>query len=969
MPILIAAMVVVCMTTLGALLMGQGWTAARHALIADAHDSTLAIGARIDERFERHLTPGSVSLLHLARGPLMDAATLDERLRNLPLIAELLARMPLTDSIHAGYADGDVFLVRPLRTPAIASAFQAPRDAAYLVQSITREAGAPPKEEWLFFDRELRRLETRVRPPPSFDPRTRDWYSGALGRGGHYLSQPYLFFTTKALGLTQSALAPNRRGVVAIDQNVSELATILKALRPTPNAEIAVVGRDGTVYGYFDLERAFAQTGEVVQLTTARNLGVPALAALAAEGAPAGQTVSFKVDGADWFGTTVPLSSFTGRELNLLVAIPDSDLLATARASLARQLWWALALMAVLLAIGWLIGRWLGRALTDLTRQAEALTRFDFRVPPPSRSRIREIRRLDDVLAKVCVTIQNFLTTAETIGSEPGLDGMLAKVLGQTVAASGCSAGAVYLLDGKGERLVLSALADRAGAGPVAAAGATAASPPAALDGPFPPHLPLAAIEAGAVVPGTPAPAPGRLALPLRNRQGTPLGLVLLDSAGDASHSGEDFRAFAEKLSGALSASIETRQLFEAQKNLLDGFVLLIADAIDAKSPYTGGHCRRVPELATQIVARMSDETEGPFRDFHFTDEQRYEFHLGAWLHDCGKVTSPEHIIDKATKLEAIHNRIHDVRTRFEVLWRDAEIAHLQRLAAGAAGDESAAERDAVQAGLRDDFAFVAACNIGGEFMTDEAIARIREIAKRTWLRHFDDRLGLSREEEQRLDASAPRDLPAAEPLLADRPDHIVPWGSRRPHVEKGDPANIHGFDMKLPAHRANQGEIYNLSIGRGTLTDEDRFKINDHVIQTYIMLKSLPWPGHLARVPEIAATHHERMDGKGYPRHLTGDRLSTEERVMALADIFEALTASDRPYKPAKTLFQSLRIMAFMCKEGHLDPEVFRYFLNSRLWDAYAARHLKPEQRDAVDVDALCALFATEAPRAGAAS
>ncbi|MEP9353904.1 HD domain-containing phosphohydrolase [Xanthobacter sp. KR7-65] len=424
-----------------------------------------------------------------------------------------------------------------------------------------------------------------------------------------------------------------------------------------------------------------------------------------------------------------------------------------------------------------------------------------------------------------------------------------------------------------------------------------------------------------------------------------------------------------EKLSGALSASVETRQLFEAQKQLLDGFVLLIADAIDAKSAYTGGHCRRVPELATLMVDAMAQQDEGPFRNFRLDEAQREEFRLGAWLHDCGKVTSPEHIIDKATKLEAIHNRIHEVRTRFEVLWRDAEIAHLERVAAGADTEGSRAERDAEQARLQDDFAFIAACNIGGESMTEDAIARVRDIGKQTWLRHFDDRLGLSQQEEQRLRDCPPRPLPAPEPLLADRLDHIVPWGTHKPPVEKDDPANVHGFDMTLPAHRANLGEIYNLSIGRGTLTDEDRFKINDHVIQTYMMLKSLPWPGHLSRVPDIAATHHERVDGKGYPRHLTGDRLSTEERVMAVADIFEALTASDRPYKPAKTLSQSLRIMAFMCKEGHLDPEVFRFFLRSRLWDSYAARHLKSSQRDAVDVDVLCAMLPSGTPQALAAS
>ncbi len=196
--------------------------------------------------------------------------------------------------------------------------------------------------------------------------------------------------------------------------------------------------------------------------------------------------------------------------------------------------------------------------------------------------------------------------------------------------------------------------------------------------------------------------------------------------------------------------------------------------------------------------------------------------------------------------------------------------------------------------------------------------------------------------------------MPVLEPLLADRPDHLVVWEGKKPPVEKGNPANGYGFDMKLPEHKQNMGEVYNLSIRRGTLTEEDRFKINDHIVQTYIMLRGLPWPPSLKRVPDIAATHHEKIDGKGYPRCLGGEHLTVADRVMALADIFEALTAADRPYKAPKTLTESLKIMAFMCKDQHLDAELFRYFLRSGLWLQYAQRYMKPDQIDTVDIAAL---------------
>jgi len=406
-----------------------------------------------------------------------------------------------------------------------------------------------------------------------------------------------------------------------------------------------------------------------------------------------------------------------------------------------------------------------------------------------------------------------------------------------------------------------------------------------------------------------------------------------------------------------LAVAIETRQLLESQRRLFDAIIQLMADAIDAKSPYTGGHCERVPQMAIEFADRLHAASDGPYANFRMNENERYAFHLGAWLHDCGKVTSPEHIVDKATKLEVIRSRIHEVRLRFEILWRDAELA-------AARGALSAEQLRARQLQLHDDFAFVANCNLGGEFLSDESIAKLQSIGAQGWQRHFDDRLGLSAAELRQLDALRPKApaLPAMEALLADLPEHRIPWGDDRPAVEAGDPRNKYGFDMKLPPYQQNLGELHNLCIRRGTLTDEDRFKINDHMVQTYIMLKGLPWPAGLEQVPELAATHHERLDGKGYPRRIPGERLGVLDRVMAICDVFEALTAADRPYKPPKTLSETLRIMAFMCKEQHLDAELFRYFLRARLWENFATRFMKPAQQDAVDMEALEALLPTPA-------
>jgi HD-GYP domain-containing protein (c-di-GMP phosphodiesterase class II)/ABC-type amino acid transport substrate-binding protein len=393
-----------------------------------------------------------------------------------------------------------------------------------------------------------------------------------------------------------------------------------------------------------------------------------------------------------------------------------------------------------------------------------------------------------------------------------------------------------------------------------------------------------------------------------------------------------------------MSAAIQRHE--KAQEELLDAFIKVIAQAIDDKSPHTAGHCERVPELAFMLAREAEKSDHGPFKDFAFKNAEEWrEFQVAAWLHDCGKITTPEHIIDKGTKLETIYNRIHEVRMRFEVLWRDAEIDYLIRLAEPGA-DKAALEeqKQDKQQQLRDDFAFIANANVGGEFISEEDVARLHELAETTWLRYFDDQLGLSSGEISRLQ-EAPRPLPATEKLLVDRPEHLI----ERQHSTDFDPK--FGIKMEVPEYLYNLGELHNLAISRGTLSAEDRFKINEHIISTIKMLESLPFPDELKRVPRYASTHHETMKGTGYPRKLTGDQLSMPERIMVLADIYEALTAADRPYKKAKPVSAALDILHKMVQNDHIDVEVFELFLRSGVYLQYAKRFLPAKQIDEIDI------------------
>ncbi|MEQ3441993.1 HD domain-containing phosphohydrolase [Pseudoalteromonas sp. BZP1] len=393
-----------------------------------------------------------------------------------------------------------------------------------------------------------------------------------------------------------------------------------------------------------------------------------------------------------------------------------------------------------------------------------------------------------------------------------------------------------------------------------------------------------------------------------------------------------------------MSQSIQQHE--QNQKALMESFIELIAQAIDDKSPYTAGHCERVPELGIMLAKAASSSNEHAFKEFAFKnkDELR-EFSLAAWLHDCGKITTPEHIVDKGTKLETIYNRIHEVRTRFEVLWRDAEIAYLKALQSSPEKQpELEAELGKRQAELRSDFSFIAACNVGGEFMDEASLKRLEALSNITWQRHFNDKVGLSPVEELRVHSSDEQ-LPVTEKLLSDKPEHLITHDKPIEYDERL------GIKVSIPEYKYNLGELYNLQIQRGTLTNEDRFKINEHIISTIRMLDNVPFPEELARVPRYASTHHETLKGTGYPRKLSADDLSIPERVLVLADIFEALTAADRPYKKAKPLSVAIDILAKMVADQHVDEDVFKLFLTSGIYLEYAKRYLNPEQIDDVDI------------------
>jgi len=399
------------------------------------------------------------------------------------------------------------------------------------------------------------------------------------------------------------------------------------------------------------------------------------------------------------------------------------------------------------------------------------------------------------------------------------------------------------------------------------------------------------------------------LTVPMKNHEGEIIGVLQLINCQDPAtgeivpFSPSDQR-LSESLASQAAIALTNRALINQLENLFESFINMINEAIDEKSPYTGGHCQRVPQLTMMLAEAVNDTTDGPLADFRMAEKDRYELRIAGLLHDCGKITTPVHVVDKATKLETIFDRINLVDTRFELLRRDAEIDTLTKKLelARSPGLDEITRRDrtyAIDEELREtlrqieeDRKFLRRCNIGAESMSKEEQDRVHQI-------------GLS-----------------------------YKW--RDPG---GNTADFLTDD-----------ELRNLTISRGTLTQEEREIINHHIVSTIKMLEALPWPKHLRNVSEYAGGHHERMDGKGYPRGLTRDQMSVQARVMGIADIFEALTAKDRPYKKGKTLSESLHILGKFKLNGHIDPDLFDVFIRRKVYMKYAEQFLDPDQIDQVD-------------------
>ncbi len=890
----------------------------------------------------------------LAQGLLGEAETLQDRLRLLPVLRAVLEGYPILHNLFAYYENHDIFIISRLNTEEAHRSFSAPVGS---VIAITTAKGGPNPSaaENLFFDKDLNligRNEDSAGLPDAVNQSA--WYAECMRLQGRIETKPILLHRINQVAVEFVEKTRNGKAVLGLSILLKDLSGVLENELPTPGAQLVLFQEDGTPIasgrGIIAEENGFSHLRTMEEFPESIRKGVELY-----KGGLRGSSEHNDESGRKWLLSVQEI--YLGENANnfMVLAVPRDELFRNANEFLYAALLGMSGAVLVAIPLVYRAARRISEPLRYLSKQMQ------HSINNPARkyklSGLAEIQDLSEGVGEMREKLQKILGIMNIIGSEGDFSWLVGHVIKNIVEMTQADACAVILLkenedvidrgrvywnDGTEhdvpihdkerirERLAMyRALKTNQAIREIID-----------ITDPRVKHPVLAQIFSDLSADKLEV-----LALPLPGREGNPLGgLSLLKRYdGKSKNFSSSQTEFLEALVHAAAIVLETQSLLEGQRDLRNALMHILAGAIDAKSPYTGGHCARVPIIFQMLLEEACNAQEGPLADFNLDKDGWEEARIAAWLHDCGKVTTPEYVMDKATKLETLYDRIHEVRTRFEVLKRDAEIAFWRAVDSGAGKEAEGRKLEAALRELDDDFAFVASCNGGTEAMAENDLERLAAIGSRAWTRTLDKSLGVSRGELGRITAAETPPPPVRETLLADNPDHIIPRGEE----DMLPPGNTLGFKVDMPEALYNRGELYNLSIRQGTLTPEERYKINDHITQTIIMLSYLPLPKELARVPEIAGAHHETMDGKGYPRRLKREQMSWSARIMAVADIFEALTAWDRPYKSSKTVSEALKIMGKMKEANEIDPDVYELFLRSGIPQRYAQEHLKPEQND----------------------
>ncbi|MEA3548894.1 MAG: GAF domain-containing protein, partial [Thermodesulfobacteriota bacterium] len=837
--ITIGSLFVALILTVGGVLSWYHFRVSSKNSLAAAEQHFSRIGRELAMDFIQVFSPVVRIVEFRALSPVMQASNLEERLRYLPEFQLALEQVASMTGLQVGYPNGDYFLVKLIRSAEDLANLGAPAETHLVVDHIAEGRAGKRFRLRLFFDKNLQEIQRNKPVVTDFDTSQRPWYKLAHESGTIRATSPYLFHFSRKVGSTISVQDKKTGGVVGADITLESISKVIGSYQITPGSEVALLGKAGHVVAYTDVDKLILDRGEQgFTLAKLTDLGHPVLTTIDLNENLEPHFFTIEVGGESWRGEILSITVSYGIEVRLLIVAPEDELLAGAIKSRRQTMLITLLILLLSLPVAWLVAQMVARPLQRLSLEAGRISRFDFSRSQSSESVIKEVNDLSSAMGFMEKTISEFLVLIDSLNKEKNFDPLLERITSEAGQAAGADGVVTYLLSDDQNELK-----------PAVIHGADAVSkeltgqlPSLAMGGR---HGLVRAARSNEVsitlLDGDDKAVYSRLVsvskeqdltmvgLPLQDRQENSMGVIGLlyvhQREKQPERTQDDRIAFVQKMSSLAGVLLETRQLLRMQKELFDSFIKLIAGAIDAKSPYTGGHCQRVPVIAKMLARAACETKDGVFTDFNLSEEQWEELHVAAWLHDCGKVTTPEYVVDKATKLETIYDRIHEVRMRFEVLKRDAEIACWREIAETGEKESRLAQLAKKITQLDDDFAFIAQCNEGGEFMAPELIDRLQEIAQNSWQRTLDDRIGISWEEGQRKQRSPAPELPITEKLLSDKEEHLI----LREEGEKISSDNPWGFKVDEPEYRYNRGEVYNLQVARGTLSHEERFKINDH--------------------------------------------------------------------------------------------------------------------------------------------
>ena len=908
-------------------LIGINYYHSQHLLAETAKELSRDNALVLQSAFQRKIGPILTALDFMSTSSGIDSH--DSPGKNLDFWAALKLTFQKNENLVAlfyGNDNGDFTLVRSLATNADRERFKAPEKAALMVNS-TRASGL---NAFYFYDGAYREVGRTKSNDNKFDPRVRPWYINAEDDGATRITQPYPFFFLKTSGVTLSRFALGKNSVVGADFTLKSLSNQIAALGHSPSTRLILFDNQFEVLAHHNIE-----IGDNIQQTLSDSVFNIIINRSSSQ-------MIYEIvtkDGQDWSVTLTPVSLNKETRLLLAEATLQEELLTDLISIRDQQISIAIILMILSTTAVWLLAGRLTSPLKALVRQTGNISRFDFRKTRYEKSAIREVANLTDAIELMEHTLYDLFNLLRETARNDDFS-LLAKTITKQ-----------SFIITKAETIVLFVKDEHNGCYKVEASHAiipfkldldellsSTAWIDTALNKGETVHLNR---EENALAQYRESLFNSDLYLfPLQNRNKELVGMLVLGYERAITPEQFEKHDFLRELLSFAELAKENIDRIDQQKEMLSVFVELIAAAIDKKSPHTANHCQRVPKL-TEMLVQAAAEDQDYFPFFSMSKSQWEELHLASWLHDCGKVTTPDHVIDKGTKLETVYDRIHEIRMRFEVLKLEAEIDYWRKRCDG--GNEIQLKQELMEQHrvLDNEFNFVAQCNTGQQRMDDEALCKLKTIANRQWTRTLNDELGISLKEQSRR--GTPAKLPVQENVLNDKQEHKIAWG---PEDKRNDDWRSE-FVLQPGELKNNRGELYNLSISKGTLNEEERFIINDHIIQTIEMIDCLPFPAHLKGVPEIVGGHHERIDGGGYPRGIKASELSLQARVMAVADIFEALTSRERPYKEAHSLEDTIRIMTDMAIGGHLDPKLFLLFLEKNLDEIYAYDFLSQKNSD----------------------